>query len=150
MNTASYQDLFEFLEKLGGKLDELTELQKEKTRAVRLDDLLAVNECMKKEQVLSLSLRGMEIQREKLLKELGLEKFSLSAMPEHCPPEVRVEARSAAQRLRDRYLIYKSAAQTSRSALEINLHQIEKMIADAEKEHGDTPQPMGNMTDIRA
>ena len=115
---------------------------------MRLDDLLAVNECMKKEQVLSLSLRGMEIQREKLLKELGLEKFPLSAMPEHCPPEVRVEARAAAQRLRDRYMIYKSAAQTSRSALEINLHQIEKMIA--EKERGDAPQPMGNMADIRA
>ena len=144
----SYQALFEFLDKLGGKLEELTELQKEKTRAVRLDDLMAVNECMKKEQVLSLSLRGMEIQREKLLKELGLEKFPLSAMPEQCPPEIRAEARAAAQRLRDRYLIYKSAAQTSRSALEINLHQIEKMIA--EKERGDAPQPMGNMADIRA
>ena len=145
---ASYQDLFEFLDKLGDKLDELTELQKEKTRAVRLDDLLAVNECMKKEQVLSLSLRGMEIQREKLLRELGLEKFPLSAMAERCPPEVRAEARRAAQRLRDRYMIYKSAAQTSRSALEINLHQLEKMIE--EKERGETPQPMGNMADIRA
>ena len=144
----SYQDLFEFLDKLGGKLDELTDLQKEKTRAVRLDDLLAVNECMKKEQVISLSLRGMEIEREKLLRELGLENLPLSAMPEQCPPEIRAEARAAAQRLRDRYLIYKSAAQTSRSALEINLHQIEKMIA--EKERDDAPQPMGNMADIRA
>ena len=147
---ASYQDLFEFLDKLGGKLDELTELQKEKTRAVRMDDLLAVNECMKKEQVISLSLRGMEIQREKLLRELGLEKFPLSAMPEHGPSEVRAEARRAAQRLRDRYLIYKSAAQTSRSALEMNLHQIEKMLA--EKRHDDDvpPPPVGGMADIRA
>ena len=108
---ASYQDLFEFLEKLGEKLEELTELQKEKTRAVRLDDLLAVNECMKKEQVLSLSLRGMEIQREKLLKELGLEAVPLSAMPEHCPPEKRAQARAVAERLRGRYLIYQRAAQ---------------------------------------
>lgn len=149
MGTAgSYQDLFDFLEKLGDKLDELTELQKEKTRAVRLDDLMAVNECMKKEQVLSLSLRGMELQREKLLKALGLEQFSLSVMPEHCPPEVRAEARAAAERLRGRYLIYKSAAQVSRNTLEVNLHQIEKLIA--EKEHADTPQPTGNMADIRA
>ena len=145
---ASYQDLFRFLDKLGGKLDELTELQKEKTRAVRLDDLPAVNECMKKEQVLSLSLRGMEIQREKLLKELGLEQFKLSTMPEHCPPALREQARSAAERLRNRYLIYQSAAQVARNTLEVNLHQIEKIIADEERD--DAPPPVENMADIRA
>ena len=145
---ASYQDMFAFLEKLGGKLEELTELQKEKTRAVRLDDLLAVNECMKKEQVISLSLRGMEIERAKLLKELGLEQFPLSAMPERCPPELRIEARAVAEKLRNRYLIYQSAAQVARGTLEVNLHQIEKMIAD--EEHDDTPPPTGGLADIRA
>ena len=144
----SYQDLFAFLEKLGEKLEELTELQKEKTRAVRTDDLLAVNECMKKEQVISLSLRGMEIEREKLLRELGLENLPLSAMPERCPAEKRAEARSAAERLRNRYLVYQSAAQVSRSTLEVNLHQIEKIIADEERD--DAPPPVENMADIRA
>ena len=145
---ASYQDLFDFCEKLGGTLDALTELQKEKTRAVRTDDLLAVNECMKKEQVLSLSLRGMEIQREKLLKELGLEALPLSAMPERCPPELRAQARAAAERLRNRYAIYRSAAQVARSTLEVNLHQLEKMIA--EEGRGDAPPSAEGMADIRA
>ena len=144
----SYRDLFALLEKVGLKLEELTDLQKEKTRAVRMDDLPAVNECMKKEQVISLSLRGMEIQREKLLKELGLEGLPLSAMPERCPAEKRAEARSVAEKLRNRYLIYQSAAQVARNTLEVNLHQIEKMVA--EKKHDDTPPPVGNMADIRA
>ena len=144
----SYQALFAFLDKLGEKLEELTALQKEKTRAVRLDDLLAVNECMKKEQVLSLSLRGMEIQREKLLKELGLEAVPLSAMPERCPPEQRIEARAVAERLRNRYLIYQSAAQVARSTLEVNLHQIEKMIT--EEGRGGEPQSAEGMANIWA
>ena len=142
---ASYRELFEFLEKLGDQLDRLTELQREKTAAVRRDDLNGVNDCMKREQVISLSLRSMDIKREKLLAELGLAGKPLSALPRACPPEHRARAQELADSLRERYALYKTTSQVARTTLEVNLHQIEKLMREA----SETPPPAG-MADIRA
>ena len=146
---ATYPELFAFLDRLGGKLDELTEIQKEKTLCVRRDDLLGVDGCMKREQVISLSLRSMEQQRARLLQELGLDGLPLSAMAQHCPLQWRQEARAAEERLRGRYQIYRSAADTARTTLEINLHQINKII-DGEASASSGGDPAGHMADIRA
>lgn len=145
--TADYPELFRFLEKLGGELEKLTELQRKKTAAVRRDDLMGVNECMKQEQVISLSLRSMDIKREKLLGELGLAGLPLSAMPERCPAEYRAQARAVAEDVREKYLIYRSAADVARTTLEVNLHQIEKIVDDLSS--GASAGP-GGMADIRA
>ena len=144
---AGYPDLFAFLGKLSDKLDELTEIQKDKTLAVRRDDLMGVDACMKKEQAISLSLRSMEQQRLKLLRELGLDSVPLSALERHCPPEQRQAASEAAGRLRSSYEIYRSAADVSRSTLEVNLHQIEQII-DAETRS--EASGGSHMADIRA
>ena len=140
----SYQEIFDFLDRLGDTLDELTEISKKKTAAVLRDDLLGVNECMKKEQVISLTLRTMDTQREKLMAAIGGAGRPLSALPELCPAERKAEAREIVDWLRDCYAIYRSAAEASRTTLEINLHQIEKLIAELP---GDGE---GRIADIRA
>ena len=146
---ASYQELFRFLNQLGEKLEELTALQQEKTAAVRRDDLMAVNECMKREQVVSLSLRSMEKKRETLLRALNLEGQPLTALASRCPPELRQEARAASEKLRGRFQVYQSAATVCRNTLELNLHEIEKLIARHEGIEA-AEQPGGPIADIRA
>lgn len=141
----AYREYFGFMEQLGKLLDQLTELAQEKTAAVRRDDLLAVDNCMKQEQALSLSLRTMDRKRETLLSAMGMQDISLSNLAQHCPEEIRQEAREAAEKLRSRYVLYRSAADVARTTLECNLHQIEKMLAD----EGDAP-PGGTIADIRA
>jgi len=141
---ASWQEYFDFLEKLGGELEKLTAICKEKTDAVRHDDLMAVNDCMKKEQVISLTLRTMDRRREKMLAELGAGDIPLSGLPEVCPEELRLQARKTSEKLLNRYALYRSAADVSRTTLECNLHQIEKILAEAQ-DTGD-----GNLADIRA
>ena len=141
-----YRSYFQFLEQLGGMIEELTELEKEKTAAVRRDDLLAVDGCMKREQALSLRLRSMDRKRETLLGELGLGSIPLSGLAEACPGELRLEARAAAEKLRAQYMLYRSAADVARTTLECNLHQIEKMMAD----EADAPLGRGVIADIRA
>ena len=142
----TWQELFDLLEKLGKTLEQLTEISHEKTKAVMRDDLMAVNECMKKEQAISLGLRTTDIKRTKLLEKLGIGAFPLSALPEHCPEELRLKARQVAEYVRDQYMIYHSAAEVSRTTLEVNLHQIEKLI----ESEGGEPSPGGGMADIRA
>ncbi|MBQ9648057.1 MAG: flagellar export chaperone FlgN [Oscillospiraceae bacterium] len=142
----SYREYFAFMAQLGQTLDRLTELAKEKTAAVRRDDLLAVDECMKQEQALSLTLRVMDKKRETLLAAMGLRDVSLSGLAQHCPEELRQEARAAAEDLRDRYALYRSAADVARTTLECNLHQIDKMLAD----EAEAPVSGGTIADIRA
>ena len=144
-----YQEYFRFMEKLGGVLDEMTELARRKNAAVRRDDLTTVNECMNREQALGLTLRSMDRQREKLLAGLGLTGVRLSALADHCPPQVRLQARDAAERLKNRYDIYRSAADSARTTLEMNLHQIEKII-EAREAVPDAEPHRGTFADIRA
>lgn len=142
----AYREYFAFMGKLGELLDKLTELAKEKAAAVRRDDLLAVDNCMKQEQALSLNLRAMDKKRESLLAEMGLANVTLAELPGHCPKEIRKEAHDAAEELRTRYMLYRSASDVARTTLECNLHQIERMMADA----ADAPVGGGTIADIRA
>lgn len=142
----AYREYFAFMEQLGQTLDQLTELAKEKTAAVRQDDLVGVDSCMKREQALGLSLRAMDKKRDALLAAMGLENVTLSGLAQHCPEEIRTEAKAAADKLRDRYELYRSASDVARTTLEVNLHQIEKMMAD----EADAPVGGGTIADIRA
>ena len=146
MMAASYSELFALLEKLEGELEKLTELQKEKTAAVLRDDLMGVNDCMKREQVISLTLRSMDQKREKLLTALGLGNIPLSALPSKCPAEHRARAREVARDVRERYMVFRSAADVARNTLEINLHQIQKHIRAEDA----APREHGGLADIRA
>jgi len=142
----SWQAYFKLLEQLGGTLEQLTSLAQEKTAAVRRNDPHAVDECMKREQVVSLSLRSMEQRRMKLLKDLGAEGIPLSGLVEHCPKELRLQARDAAEKLRNQYDVYQTASGVARSTLECHLHLIEKYLAGTPEEAGGP----GGRTDIRA
>ncbi len=136
-----------FLEKLTGTLKKLTDIAKEKCGAVRRDDLAALDDCMKREQVLSLSLRSMDKQREQMLADLGLKGVPLSGLAERYPAELRMEAKQAAAKLRRQFDLYKSAAQTARNMLEVNLHEIEKYMGADVNSGGIHTNPMA---DIRA
>jgi len=146
MEAAAFETYFDFLRRLSGTIEELTGLARRKTQAVLHDDLEQVNECMKREQALSLTLRSMDKKRDELLDELGLGGVPLSGLAEHCPEELRRQAREVANQLRTQYDLYQSAAEVSRTTLECNLHQIEKFLKD---ESGTLPQP-GSLADVRA
>ena len=60
-----YADLLHLLVELEGSLKRLTAIQEEKR--AKLQDLDGLNDCMKREQALSLSLRGMAVSYTHLL-----------------------------------------------------------------------------------
>lgn len=141
-----YEAYIAFLAQLSETLDELTGIEKEKTDAARRDDLTALNECMKREQAIGLTLRSMDQKRMKLLGELGLETAALSDFAAGCPQELRGEARAAAEKLRNSYAIYRSAADLARNTLERNLRQIDAFLAE---KGGEPPAADGGVRDIR-
>lgn len=119
------------LEELASSLDRLAQLAQEKAAAVQADDLLALDEVLKQEQAMTLNLRGLELKRLKLVDQLGLDKVPLDQLEGHCPPELADRARETVDALRSSYTIYRSCADMARSLVELNLHQIEKVITAA-------------------
>ena len=91
---------FGVLRELCGVLDRLTPLARQKAEAVRASDLTALDEVLKQEQALSLNLRGLELKRQKLAPQLGLDGVPLSGLLERCPPELADEARKTTAALR--------------------------------------------------
>ena len=119
------------LRELGSLLEQLAGLARQKSAVVRQDDLLALDEVLKQEQALGLNLRGLEQRRAKLVSQLGLEGTALSGLPSKCPPELEIETRQTVSDLQNSYQIYRSCADMARSTLELNLHQIEKLVVAA-------------------
>ena len=128
---AQFRSYLGVLKELSGTLDRLTPLAQQKAEAVRGNDLLALDEVLKQEQALSLNLRGLELKRQKLVIQLGLDGVRLARLPEHCPPQLADETRKTADALRESYEIYCSYANMARNTLELNLHQIDKILVDA-------------------
>ena len=123
-----FRAYFGVLRELSGVLDRLTPLAQQKAECARAGYLTGMDEVLKQEQALSLNLRGLELKRQKLAPQLGMDGVPLSALPEHCPPELRDEARKTAAALRKSYETYRSYSNMARNTLELNLHQIDKLL----------------------
>lgn len=147
MADGNWGEYLTLLETLGGKLEELTDLERTKALAVGRSDLEELEECMKREQVMSLSLRGLDQKREKLLAALGLTGVPLRDLAERAPEGVRMEAKAAAEKLRQKYEVFQSASDVARNTLECNLHAIEKL----QKAHEVQPEERSlRQSDFRA
>ena len=126
-----FRAYFGVLRELSGVLDRLTPLALQKAEAARASDLQALDEVLKQEQALSLNLRGLDLRRQKLAPQLGLDGVPLSGLPERCPSELADEARKTAAAQRKSYELYRSYSNLARSTLELNLHQIDKFLESA-------------------
>ena len=137
------------LGKVTKALEDLSAVEQDKIRAVNARDLPAVEQCMKKEQVCSLNLRGLDQKREKLLDQLGMRGVPLRNIMDHCPAGAEEETEQAADALRRQYAIFQSASEASRNTLEIHLHVIEELQKQATG--GELPQDAPPMkADFRA
>ena len=104
-----FSEYLNFLEELEHTLQQLVDVEQKKSAAVSARDLDALNDCMKREQAFSMTLKGFEQKRARLLAALGLEDVSLRELPSRCPPEHREAARRMSERLINQYRILSSA-----------------------------------------
>ncbi len=126
-----YRSYLDLLEALREKLAQLTDLARVKAAIAKNDDLLALDELLKQEQAITLSFRGLDQKREKLLGELGAGDLPLSSLPECYPAAMQAEARQTVAALQEQYRLYRKEADAARTILEGNLHEIEKILEEA-------------------
>ena len=148
---AGWQDYLKLLDGLGRTLEQLTQVEREKNAAASQGDLAGVEDCMKREQVLSLSLRGYDQKRDKMLAELGLRGVTLSQLEDHSPPELQMETKRVVEELRRQYTLFQAASQVVRNTLEVNLREIERIQAIRAGDAGVAEdQRKDHQTDFRA
>lgn len=126
---ASWQDYLNLMVSLTHTLEELTKVEREKNDAASRGDLAGVEACMKREQVLSLTLRGYDQKRDAMLAALDLRGTTLSQLESRCPEELQLETKGVVEELRRQYSLFQAASEVARDTLEVNLRAIERMQA---------------------
>lgn len=144
-----------FLTQMGEQLIELSGIEQEKVRAVQSGDLNALDGCIRREQAMGLTFRGLEQRREGWIQELNLPDGSLRRLPELCPPELRQEAAQTVETVLRQYEVCRSARESARTVLECELHRVERQLAQKGWEPGEAETaldqlPPGLRTDFRA
>ena len=89
MQNELYEQYLQLLAEIEGVITQLNEVEKRKIDAVHKDDLLAVDECIRQEQAISLTMRSLESRRRKQLTELGLSEVKLSGLAAAFPADLR-------------------------------------------------------------
>lgn len=131
-----FRDYLVFLGELREELKALTAVEQRKIDAIRAGDLDVLTECMKQEQVATLSLRGKEQHRAEILQALGLQQVPLQKLPDHCPAQLRGETAQAVERLQQTYQVLASAQNTARTLMEKDLQHIEKQLDNHRQQEG--------------
>ena len=134
MDQALFEAYLKILREEAKIIRQLTDLEQRKLADVRADNVKGVDDCIRQEQVLSLSLRGQEQRRENALAAMGLKSIPLSGLVAHAPDALRMETVAVANDLTAAYETYRSASGAARSALERVLHQVDRMLAAAKQE----------------
>lgn len=149
----TYEAYLDYLEELSKILEQLTATAREKTLAARQGDLVKVDACMKQEQIYSLSLRGMDKKRDKMLAEMGLTGVTLTQLAGHYPEELRIKAARAAEKAMTSYEVYLSASNAARTTMEMALRDIDRMFPEGFQPAPEAPRdapPPKMKTDFRA
>jgi hypothetical protein len=145
-----YAGYLAILRQLASALEELTVLAREKLAAVRHDDLDGLNQTMKREQALSLTVRSLEVKRRADLDALDLTDVPLRDLVAQYPEDMRAEAKETVEELQRQYQVYKGVSEAARAALECGLHEIEKALGEDGAVSVGVELPAQMRTDIHA
>lgn len=145
------QELGKLLDDFSKIFDQLNTLQQEKIQAVHQDDLQALEHCMQQEQAISLQIRGLQRQKDKVDEALGLKNIPLRQISKHLPPADRQQLEPVITRFQAAYELYSSSAAASHAILETTLHEIDHALEEVSKTTKPSrPTKHGSFTDIKA
>lgn len=146
-----FESMINLIDELTNVLVKLADMQRQVVAAVGEDNLEKLADCMKHEQVLSLTLRNIEQKRLKLQDELGFKEIKLSELPSKVKDaEMQIRIRNTANKLSAQYKIVKSTSETARSILEANLRRVEQTMKKIGVDPSQTQINSGIHTDFHA
>ena len=120
------EQLLKNLKETSAFLKEISVVEEEKFQAAMKNHILVIEDCIKKEQALLLRSKGLEMKREQLQKAMGAEHMTLRQIIEAAAPEEKAPLQAAFDELTANIKTYQSIHQRAKTAIEVNLHRINK------------------------
>ena len=108
--------------------EEMSDVEKEKLKAVTENNILLLEECMNKEQANILRLRGLDKKREQIQSALSFEKLSFKEIIQLLPEENKTEMNALLNELSLAVSLYKKYSENAKTAIEVNLHSIDHIL----------------------
>ncbi len=105
--------------------DDLLPVEQEKLKAVTKYKLVELEECLKREQVSVLRLKGLDKKREEILSGRGMPGYSFQQVMEKIPEEEQEELAPLYNKLTDRLREYRKLSENINEALQVGLHKFE-------------------------
>jgi hypothetical protein len=130
-------DFIAFIKELIQFFDELTQVEKTKLQAAIQNDIPTLEDCMKKEQVELLKFRGMEKRRQTILSSLGWENKTFSEILETAEATYKEELSAIYIKLNSAVKLYRDTFDSAKNVIEVNLHTIEKTLAQLKHQNGE-------------
>lgn len=103
-------------------------LEKAKLKAVSKNDIIQLEECMKKEQAEILTLRGLEKKQAQIQKDLGFETATFREIIELAPLEKKAELEAMHKELSNSLEVFKSTTESIKKTIELNLYSIDNAL----------------------
>lgn len=108
--------------------DEMTDVEKEKLKAVTENNMPLLEECMNKEQANILKLRGLDKKREQIQCDLSFEKLSFKEIIPLLAGEDKMELGSMLNEILIAVSLYKKYSENAKTAIEVNIHIINQIL----------------------
>lgn len=103
-------------------------IERQKLEAAASNDILRLEEIMKKEQAEILVLRGLERKQQEIQAQMGCSGLTFREMIDRAPEQERAELENLYSRLSESLDIFQKTTQSVKQAIDLNLHAIHKAL----------------------
>ncbi len=136
----NYQRIQEIMEEYSTLLDQLVDFEKNKLDAVKAKNLEQLDNFLKDEQVHLLSLKGLDVKREKIQNECGLEGLTYRQIIDKAPEELKAPLQASYDQISEKTSYFQELVRTINTYIDIQLHTIEAVM---ERIGAEKSQPSG-------
>ena len=95
----------------------------------KLDSAVHNQVSMNQEQAAVLRLRGLELKRQKIQKDLGMEQLTFKQLIEEAPEDVKVSLIPLFNELNEKVALFRSVSDSAKDTIAVNLHMIQSALS---------------------
>lgn len=133
------------IEELMELFDELAVIEQDKLNATAKNRITFVEDCMNKEQVAILKMRGLEKKREQEQQKLGFQGKTFREILELVSFDEKAQLEPLFQKLSEKIKAFQQINTEASKLIEVNLHKINKQVAaNGSSTYGEKGQQHGN------
>lgn len=125
---ATIQDFIDIINEFIIFFESLKDIEQEKFNAVTAKNFSQIDECMKKEQAAILKLKGLDKKREQIQEKLSFKDKSFREIISLVPDKNKPVLSELFNKLDSNVKSYKSISDAAKETLELNIHNIDRII----------------------